>query len=288
MRVHHLNCGTDCPVGGAAFDGESKGPLGRLVCHCLLIETDARGLVLVDTGYGLKDVRHPHRRPHPRITRAWRSLLNIRLREEECAIRQIEALGFQAADVRHIVLTHLDFDHAGGLEDFPHAAVHVMRAEFDTAAGPRRGFVHRNRYRSRQWDEVTDWRRYGASGAPWFGFDAVRELDGLPPEILMVPLPGHSWGHAGVAIRRGGGESGREWLLHAGDAYFYRGEMRDAARRCTPGLRAYQRLMEANHRDRLANQERLRRLSVERRGEIQFVCGHDPVEFDRAAAGRPL
>jgi glyoxylase-like metal-dependent hydrolase (beta-lactamase superfamily II) len=23
--------------------------------------------------------------------------------------------------VRHIVLTHLDFDHAGGLEDFPEA-----------------------------------------------------------------------------------------------------------------------------------------------------------------------
>ncbi len=32
------------------MDGRSKGPLGRLVCHCLLVESD-RGLVLVDTGY---------------------------------------------------------------------------------------------------------------------------------------------------------------------------------------------------------------------------------------------
>ena len=61
MRIHHLNCGTDCPLGGALFDGRSVSPLGRLVCHCLLIETDSHGLVLVDTGYGLRDIDHPHR-----------------------------------------------------------------------------------------------------------------------------------------------------------------------------------------------------------------------------------
>lgn len=113
MRVYHLNCGTDCPLGGALFDGRSKGLTGKLVCHCLLIETDAHGLILIDSGYGLRDVAHPHSGPHPRITRVMRSMLNIRLRAEDTAIRQIEALGFEASDVRHIVLTHLDFDHAG-------------------------------------------------------------------------------------------------------------------------------------------------------------------------------
>jgi glyoxylase-like metal-dependent hydrolase (beta-lactamase superfamily II) len=37
MRVHHLNCGTMRPPGAA------------LVCHVLLVESDA-GLVLIDTG----------------------------------------------------------------------------------------------------------------------------------------------------------------------------------------------------------------------------------------------
>jgi glyoxylase-like metal-dependent hydrolase (beta-lactamase superfamily II) len=83
----------------------------------------------------------------------------------------------------------------------------------------------------------------------------VRDLEGLPPEILFVPLPGHTWGHAGVAIQ----QQGAGWLLHAGDAYFYRGEMREAKRRCTPGLRAYQTMMETDRQLRLANQERLRR-----------------------------
>ncbi|HEX8483103.1 MAG TPA: MBL fold metallo-hydrolase [Allosphingosinicella sp.] len=284
MRVHHLNCGTDCPVGGALFDGRSLGPLGRLVCHCLLIEHDS-GLILVDTGYGLKDVDHPHRPPHPRITRAMRTLLNIRLRESETAVRQIEALGFKAADVRHILLTHLDFDHAGGLEDFPQAAIHVMSEEFTAATGPRRGFVPRNRYRPSQFDEVRDWQLHaGPSGEPWFGFEAVRGLGGLPPEILMVPLPGHTWGHAGIAVDRGA----EGWLLHAGDAYFYRHEVRRPERKCTPGLRAYQTMMEVDRERRLSNQARLRALSIERAADVKLICAHDPVELEAAMAGRPL
>ena len=283
MRIHHLNCGTDCPFGGAFFDGRSIGLTGRLVCHCLLIETDARGLVLIDTGYGLKDVDHPHRPPHPRITKAMRAMLNIKLREEETAIRQIEALGHSAADVRHIVLTHLDFDHAGGLEDFPNATVHVMDKEFSAATGPRDGFVPRNRYRPAQFNEVQNWKRYSGQGESWFGFETVRDLEGLPPEILMVPLPGHTWGHAGIAVQ---GPNG--WLLHAGDAYFYRGEMRGPKRKCTPGLRGYQTMMEVDRTLRFENQDRLRKLSLDRSAGVRILCAHDPVEFERAAAGAPL
>ena len=284
MRIHHLNCGTDCPLGGALFDGRSAGLLGHLVCHCLLIETDAHGLVLVDTGYGLRDVAHPHHRPEPRITLPWRMMLNIRLRESDTAIRQIETLGFRPTDVRHIVVTHLDFDHAGGLEDFPNAVVHVMAREYDDATGPHVGIVSRNRWRSRQLNDVKNWRRYGARGEPWFGFDAVRDLDGLPPEILLVPLPGHTWGHAGVAVCR---DDGR-WLLHAGDAYFYRGEMRQARRYCTPGLRAYQRLMEVDAVSRMGNQERLRMLSIDHRNKVDVTCAHDPVELEHCQAGISL
>lgn len=282
MRIHHLNCGSDCPVGGALFDGRSVGPLAHLVCHCLLIETPSDGLVLVDTGIGLKDVDHPHR-ADPRIPRFFRSLLNIQLRESETAARQVEKLGFRREDVRHIVLTHLDFDHAGGLEDFPHATVHLMQEEYSTATRPHRGFVMQRRYRPPQLNEVADWRTYGARGERWFGFDAVRDMDGLPPEILLVPLPGHSWGHAGVAIRRPEG-----WLLHAGDAYFYRGEMRQPERDCTPGLRAYQTMMEVDRRARMDNQARLRALSIEKRDEVKVLCAHDPVELEQAQAGTLL
>lgn len=279
MRVHHLSCGTDCPVGGALFDGRSKGVLGHLVCHCLLLESDA-GLVLVDTGYGLKDVSRPFQ---GRIPRPFAAMLNIRLREEETAVRQVERLGFSPRDVRHIVLTHLDFDHAGGLEDFPEATVHLMAAEMTSFRNDRKGFVMTNRYRPMQIDEVRSWRTYEAQGEPWFGFSAVRQLEGLPPEILLIPLKGHTQGHAGVAIQTRNG-----WLLHAGDAYFYRDEVRRPDRRCTPGLRFYQTMMEVDRVSRLHNQQRLRELSLDGAAGVRMICAHDAVEFEAAAAGRLL
>ena len=278
MRIHYLNCGTDCPIGGMLFDGASKRPLAKISCAAQLIETE-QGLVLIDTGYGVADVRDPH----PRLSRTFHALLNIRFRMEETAIHQVRALGFDPGDVRHIILTHLDFDHAGGVEDFPNARIHVMELEKDAAERRRRGFVARRRYRPVQWDDVRDWRTYAGKGENWLGFDAVRDLDGLPPEFLMVPLPGHTWGHAGVAI-----DTGKGWLLHAGDAYFYRKEVRQKRRQCTPGLRGYQTMMEVDRKLRFANQERVRRLSLDREAGVKVLCAHDPVEFERAAAGRLL
>jgi len=278
MRVHHLNCGTCCPIGGRLFDGRSDGPLGHLVCHCLLIETGA-GLVLVDTGFGTRDVDHPRRRLSPFFL----TLNNIQLREQETAVAQVRRLGFDPADVRHILVTHLDFDHAGGLEDFPRAAVHVLAREKEVADQRRGGaFVGTRRYRPQQWNGVEDWRLYPAGGGErWFGFDAVRDLHGLPPEILLVPLPGHTWGHAGVAIHEAGG-----WMLHAGDAYFYRGEVGAERYECTPALRGYQKLMEVDRGARLANGERLRRLSLDHGDEVRMFCAHDAVEFELMAGQR--
>src|SRR4051812_30911835 len=277
MRIHHLNCGTFCPVGGPLMDGRSRGATGRLVCHCLLLETD-RGLVLVDTGLGLRDMQQPF----PRLSRLYATLLNIRFDPEQSAVRQIERLGFAARDVRHIVLTHLDFDHAGGLDDFPEAMVHLLDAEAEAALRQRRGFVAQRRYRPQQWGDPSRWRRYRPQGEPWYGFDSVRELDGLPPDILLVPLIGHSLGHAGVAIRTEAG-----WLLNAGDAYFYRDEVGLHAYHCPTGLRAYQRLMEARRPDRLRNQERLRELAAARVDDVRIMCSHDPVLFD-AMSSAPL
>jgi glyoxylase-like metal-dependent hydrolase (beta-lactamase superfamily II) len=269
MRIHHLNCGTHCPLGGAFFDGASRGLFASIATHCLLLETD-QGLVLVDTGYGMQDVRGPH----ARLSRIWPAVLNIQLRERETALRQIEQLGFSARDVRHIVLTHLDFDHAGGLEDFPEARIHVMETERAAAENKRRGFVTNQRYRPPQWDDVRDWRTYAAGGERWFGFDAVRSLEGLPPEILMVPLRGHTAGHAGVAVQTGSG-----WLLNAGDAYLYHGQMDTTRHHCTPGLSVYQSIMDTDRPARRANQERLRELKRNHGAEITIFCSHDTQEL---------
>ncbi len=235
MKIHHFNCGSHCPVGGAFFDGRSTGLFANICTHALLLETDA-GLVLVDTGYGLQDVSG---KPRRRLPITWPVLvLNTRLREDDTALRQIERLGFSARDVRHIILTHLDFDHAGGIEDFPEARVHVLAVEKDAAENRRRTFVDRQRYRPLNWHAVRDWRTYYEGGEPWLGFSAVRDVDGLPPEILMIPLRGHTLGHAGIAISVNDG-----WLVHAGGAFLHHGQLHGTRPHMPPGLALYERVM---------------------------------------------
>lgn len=266
-----------CPWGGRLMDGPDRGPgPARLVCHCLLIETDNHGLALIDTGFGLQDVRAASRRLSPFFL----AVNRIQLREDATARRQIEALGFRAGDVRHIVLTHLDFDHAGGIEDFPGAVVHVLRPELRAATEGRRGFIARNRYRPMQWDDAVRFQVYDADGAAWFGFESVRDLVGLPPEILMIPLAGHTTGHCGIAVKLP-----ERWLLHAGDAYFFAQEMDPRRPWCTPGLRAYQRMMEVNRPLRLSNQNRLRALIRERGDQVRIFCAHDAAELGRMRDG---
>jgi len=250
--------------------GGDGGPLAtvRLVCHCLLIEADD-GLILVDTGIGMLDCRQPSRFGRP-------SGLAIRPRFDagETALARVEALGFEAGDVRHIVATHLDLDHAGGLPDFPAAAVHVFAPEHAAAVEP--SLKDRPRYLRHHFAHGPRWTVHQPGGDDWLGFQSIRVLPDSKTEVLLVPLVGHSIGHAGVAVK-----TGERWLLHCGDAYFFHGEV-EAPAHCPPGLRAFQTLVGDDGKRRRANQERLRELAARHGDEVDLVCSHDAVELDRA------
>ncbi len=270
MKVHHLNCGTMCPVGGRLLSGKgSVFSRGLLICHCLLIETELSGLVLVDTGFGLDDIASPAQR-----LGSSRFMLSAKMDPLEAAATQVEALGFRREDVRHIVLTHLDLDHAGGLSDFPDATVHLLGAEKAAAENP--SGMEKTRYRATQWAHGPTWSTYTPSGEPWKGFEAVRSLEGLPPEILMIPLAGHTRGHAGIALQQDD-----HWLLHCGDAYFFRGTI--APKPWAPaGIKFFQRAVAQNFGVMLQNQARLRELA-EAHPDVRLVSAHDPVEYEALA-----
>ncbi len=259
-----------CPFSARLINGE--GGLfqsARLVCHCLVVETSG-GLVLVDTGFGTEDLRAAGER----LGRWFVATVRPGLDPGSAAVRQIEQLGFRPSDVRHIVVTHLDLDHAGGLADFPDASVHVYAPEH--AAALARGSANeRMRYRPVQWSHGPRWRLHAPGGERWLGFEGVRAVEGTGDDVLLVPLHGHTRGHCGVAIRIPGG-----WLLHCGDAYFFHGEV-EAAPRCPAGLAAYQRLVAIDNLTRLENQRRLRELAQRPGGAVRLFCAHDPVELDR-------
>jgi len=124
-------------------------------------------------------------------------------------VRQLAQLGITPSDVRHIVLTHLNFDHDGGLPDFPHEKIHVHRREYDAYLHPR------------SWIELAHDRADAAHGPHWMFYDRVDvewlglEANRRPfhPEIYPLPLSGRPRGHCGVGIRDGEG-----WLLQCADA----------------------------------------------------------------------
>lgn len=274
MRVHHLDCGTMCPTSARLVNGRGGWfEPARMVCHCLLVE-GSDGLVLVDTGLGTGDIDDPRGRLSGMFLRAARP----RLDRTQTALAQLERLGFRRDDVRHIVPTHLDLDHVGGLSDFSAASVHVFEPEL-RAATERATSKERNRYRPAQFAHGPKWVPHAVAGDTWLGFERVRVVG---DDIALVPLIGHTRGHCAVAVKN---EQG--WLLHAGDAYFFHGEVDPVRPRSTPGLSLFQRLAAMDDGARRNNQARLRNLVRDHGDAVRVFSAHDPTELDAMASNQP-
>ena len=266
--VNHLNCATMCPVAGFLL-GNARGR-GHLVSHCLLLETERDGLVLVDTGFGMRDIARATGLP-----RVFERLVGPVLDPEETALAQISARGLDPADVRHIVVTHLDLDHAGGLSDFPNARVHVHAREH--AAALARGTLReRERYRQAHWAHGPRWEVYAEDGDTWRGLPAITRLRGLDADVGLLPMHGHTRGHSAVIVR-----AGSRWLVHAGDAYFHHHAI-DGAGPVPIGLRTFERLVQIDGAARRASVAALRQLH-ERYDDLDVFCAHDPAELARHA-----
>jgi len=93
------------------------------------------------------------------------------------------------------------------LSNFPHARVHVYRPEYEAAMHPR-GLMGPF-YIQQHWVHEPQWVIHDLAGEKWFDFDAIPVFD----DVWLIPLPGHTAGHCGVAIKSGNG-----WLFHCGDA----------------------------------------------------------------------
>lgn len=163
--------------------------------NCLLIETPA-GRVLVETGIGERvDDK----------TRAMRAY------DGPAIVPALETAGFLPETVDLVAMTHLHFDHAGGLlrsdgaRAFPNARIVAQRAEWDIALGDNPRLVA-----SYVQPELRLVEAWGTQG--WA--DGEQEL---LPGVSVVPTGGHSAGHQAILVR-GTGETGRT-LAFLGDLF---------------------------------------------------------------------
>ncbi|XID75657.1 MBL fold metallo-hydrolase [Alkanindiges sp. WGS2144] len=241
-----------------------------MCCHCLLLETND-GLVLVDTGFGVQDVVKPTHLGH-----AFRTLMQPKLLLEETALFQIDQMGYNRREVKHIILTHLDLDHAGGISDFPAAHIHACSTEIEAALNPS-NWMERARYRARQFSYNPKWTATIHTAEQWFGFENVQRLKGVREEILLIPLPGHSRGHCGVALRQANGK----WLFHVGDLYMDR---RSLYGKSPHVLRQSEKLLAANNKQRIGYLKKVKHLIDQHASEVEVFCAHDFSELNRYLA----
>jgi glyoxylase-like metal-dependent hydrolase (beta-lactamase superfamily II) len=209
-----------------------------------LVEHPTAGPILVDTGLHADvatDVGAALGRPA-------KLAFTIDMQPEWAAPAQLRARGIDPADVALIVMTHLHYDHASGLSQFPGATAVVDEREW--AAGSRGRILEG--YLPKLLPADTDWRTL-----PGDADDLDLLGDG---SIRLLSTPGHTAGHRSVVLRLGGG---RELLLTADAAY----ARRTLDERLTPVLT----WKDGPYR---ASLDRLRAWIGEHPGAT-VICGHD-------------
>jgi len=220
VKIYFLATGFGSVVKGLFVQGAGWKTV-RFPILSVLIERD-NDLVLFDTGIGTR-IEEEMRSPV-----YWGNLFFhrwiMRTRfdpRRDALVHQLPLLGFQPSDVKHVILSHLHWDHAGGMRDFPHAHFFVGRREWNFATQLEGVPLFKNAFIKEQFCAAnldielidTDPRR------PFKNFPASHDLFG-DGTMVLVDLPGHSPGLMGLYLTM---PSGRRFFFSADTFYFPEG-----------------------------------------------------------------
>ena len=195
--------------------GVPESDLMEIPIPAYLLEHPSAGPVLVDTGMhgsladGSGRERSRNLGPIGRMMSRHASM-----RADQTVAAQLKARGIEAKDIGLVVMTHLHFDHASALCDFPNATVLVDEREW-RAAWARGGVL--NGYSRTQLDSSPSYRTIdftAASVVPRSPFERTVDVFG-DGALTLCATPGHTAGHLSLIARLDGGEA----LLSADAAY---------------------------------------------------------------------
>jgi N-acyl homoserine lactone hydrolase len=116
----------------------------------------------------------------------------VTMQEGDDVVSQVARIGLRPQDIGHVVLSHLHYDHAGGIEFFPDATFYAQHRELEFAHWPpvyqRELYLPADFGHPVEWDELYGERDLFGDGA-----------------IVVFPTPGHSAGHQSVMVTLGSG-----------------------------------------------------------------------------------
>jgi len=201
MKLYFFNTGVLRVDKASVTLGRDAGTIIDVPVPFYLIQ-HPKGNLLYDTGNAREMAEHPENYIGL-AAKAWKPIMT---REDYC-VDQLAKIGIKPEDVKYIVMSHLHWDHAGGLRDFPQAKILVQRREMEWAytvdwwqkgAYTRADFDHRLKY-----EYIEGWEQ---NPYDVFGDGTV--------QILFAP--GHTPGHQILLLNLP--QSGR--ILLTGDAIY--------------------------------------------------------------------
>ena len=172
-------------------------------------------------------------------------------------------LDIDSREVEDVIITHMHYDHAGNLEQFPKARFHIQDAEMALVTG--RAMTHPTLRHSFQLEDVVDMVRLIYS-------DRVVFHDGqetIAPGVTVHHLPGHTRGMQAVRVR-----SPRGPVVLASDvAHYYESFEQETAF--------------LTHEDLFQMLDSYRKLRALAPDNGHIVPGHDPLVMERYPAPSP-
>jgi len=178
MRVTQLDGGAFTSAAGIWRSGESLGRMVRFPIPVYLIEVGEER-ILVDTGL------HPGAAADAASHyEGAENMRNFRLEQEVGLAEQVD-LG----SVTRVVMTHLHFDHAGGLDLIPSSVpVYIQRREWEAGRDPEA--IAKNFFLPRDYEGIAD---------QVVVVDGDHDLLG-DGSIELLSTPGHTPGHQSVKV----------------------------------------------------------------------------------------
>lgn len=197
-KLHAFHCGYE-RFPNAIFDPFSPDPAGiRETPYFFYLIEHSDGLVLFDTGANPGMIEDIKAYLGPEADN-W----GIDVTPGDDARVLLKTVGVDAADIGHVALSHLHYDHAGAMKSFPNARYWVQSDEWEFAKTPPA--YQEAIYIQSEFDVPLDRVRLLNGRADIFGDGAIQ----------LIPTPGHTKGHQSMFIKG----RGRSYLLAADAAY---------------------------------------------------------------------
>lgn len=197
-KLYAFPCGLErfC---NALFDPFSADPAGiKEIPYFFYLVEHTNGLVLFDTGANPGLIENVKAYLGPEGD-SW----GIELTPKDDARALLATLGIKPADINHVVLSHLHYDHAGGMTSFPNATYWIQSTEWEFAKNPPP--YQQGIYIQSEFDVPIERIRFVNGAEDMFGDSTIQ----------LIPTPGHSKGHQSMLIKG----ANRFYLLAADAAY---------------------------------------------------------------------